>query len=101
MSYTQFNRHESMNSETREEIMNLIKEVRLYRYDLQKKSKKVVNKDVNIAESIENSLYGLFDGYLYDSLQLNALKCHPYLAAKIVRIYHICSMYPKSQTKIY
>jgi len=96
MSYTQFNRHESMNSETREEIMNLIKEVRLYRYDLEKKS-----KDVNIAASIENSLYGLFDGYLYDSLQLNALKCHPYLAAKIVRIYHICSMYPKSQTKIY
>ena len=96
MSYTQFNRHESMNSETREEIMNLIKEVRLYRYDLQKKS-----KDVNVAASIENSLYGLFDGYLYDSLQLNALKCHPYLAAKIVRIYHICSMYPKSQTKIY
>lgn len=99
MSYTQFNRHESMNSETREEIMNLIKEVRLYRYDLQDIDEN--HENIKVTRSIENSLYGLFDGYLYDSLQLNALKCHPYLTAKIVRIYHICSMYPKSQTKIY
>ena len=99
MSYTQFNRHESMNSETREEIMNLIKEVRLYRYDLQDKDEN--HENIKVTRSIENSLYGLFDGYLYDSLQLNALKCHPYLTAKIVRIYHICSMYPKSITKIY
>ena len=99
MSYTQFNRHESMNSETREEIMNLIKEVRLYRYDLQDIDEN--HENIKVTRSIENSLYGLFDGYLYDSLQLNALKCHPYLTAKIVRIYHICSMYPKSITKIY
>ena len=99
MSYTRFNRHESMNSETREEIMNLIKEVRLYRYDLQDIDEN--HENIEVTRSIENSLYGLFDGYLYDSLQLNALKCHPYLTAKIVRIYHICSMYPKSITKIY
>ena len=99
MSYTQFNRHESMNSETREEIMNLIKEVSSYRYDLQDIDEN--HENIKITRSIENSLYGLFDGYLYDSLQLNALKCPTDLATKIVRIYHICSMYPKSITKIY
>jgi len=99
MSYTQFNRHKSMNSETREEIMNLIKEVSLYRHDLYKKDKN--HENVKVTRSIENSLYGLFDGYLYDSLQLNALKCPTNLATKIVRIYHTCSMYQKSETRVF
>jgi hypothetical protein len=88
-----------MNSETREEIMNLIKEVSLYRYDLQDIDKS--HENIKTTRSIENALYGLFDGYLYDSLQLNALKCPTNLATKIVRIYHMCSMYPKSETKIF
>jgi hypothetical protein len=88
-----------MNSETREEIMNLINEVSLYRHDLYKKDKN--HENIKTTRFIENTLYGLFDGYLYDSLQLNALKCPTNLATKIVRIYHVCSMYPKSKTRVF
>ena len=55
MSYTRFNRHESMDSETRREIMDLISEIRSH------------------SSKLTNMMYGLFDGYLYDEMQIEGL----------------------------
>jgi len=51
MSFIRFNRHVNMTSETRGEIMDILKEV-----------------DFNTGFDLMNMLYGLFDGYLYDDL---------------------------------
>lgn len=51
MSFIRFNRHANMTSETRREIMDILKEV-----------------DFNTGFDLMNMLYGLFDGYLYDDL---------------------------------
>ena len=51
MSYIKFDRHSNMTSETRREIMDILKEV-----------------DFNTGFDLMNMLYGLFDGYLYDDL---------------------------------
>lgn len=51
MSFDIFNRHANMTSETRDEIMDILKEV-----------------DFNTGFDLMNMLYGLFDGYLYDDL---------------------------------
>lgn len=51
MSFIRFNRHANMTSETRGEIMDIIKEV-----------------DFNTGFDLMNMLYGLYDGYLYDDL---------------------------------
>ncbi len=48
---TRFDRHENMNSETREEIMDLIIKTKLSEFG-----------DFDLV----NSLYGLFDGYFYE-----------------------------------
>lgn len=54
MSYTRFDRHAHMSTETREEILDLT----IYRSD----------EKGRVPFNIENSLYGLFDGYFYDDL---------------------------------
>ena len=60
MSYTRFNRHESMSSETRSEIMAVKKALWM-------------RDDVTIeTDTLENMLFGLFDGYLYENLILEA-----------------------------
>jgi len=87
MSYTKFNRHENMNDETRFEILSLIKEVSY--------SEKIED---GLSFNIENKLYGLFDGYLYADLQIEALKLNIELASKIIRIFDICNRYPKLET---
>ena len=51
MSYTKFDRHANMSSETRKEILDIIGEV-----------------DFNTGFNLTNMLYGLYDGYLYDEL---------------------------------
>lgn len=50
---TYFNRHESMDSETRSIVLNAIRD--LFQYD-----------------SIQNYLYGSFDGYNYSKIALNS-----------------------------
>lgn len=84
MSYTNFNRQENMNDETRFEILSLIKEVS-YSDEI---------KD-GVSFNIENMLYGLFDGYLYEELQVSALQLPTQLASKVMRIFDICNRYPK------
>ena len=59
MSYTKFDRHANMSSETRREILDIIGEV-----------------DFNTGFDLMNMLYGLFDGYLYDDL-LPVVTKHP------------------------
>ena len=75
--FARFNRHESMNSETLSEIMNIKRE--LY------------GKDVN--GSIENMLSGLFDGYLYENLIIEAEKLPLDLFKRIQKIYLECKNY--------
>jgi hypothetical protein len=69
MSYIKFDRHANMTSETRREIMDILKEV-----------------DFNTGFDLMNMLYGLFDGYLYDDLlpvTQNADYCCFYLTSSI------------------
>jgi len=84
MTYSRFNRHENMNSETRSEIMKLIRTV-----------SDIDSVDDGILERIQNMLYGLFDGYLYDDLQLLALQLPTDLGVDIIKIFDICNRYDK------
>lgn len=86
MSYKRFNRHESMDSETRTEIMNLISEIR---------------GSESHSSKLSNMLFGLFDGYLYDELQIEALKQPTKIACRIQKVFFTCSLYPESTTQVY
>ena len=90
MTYSRFNRHENMNSETRSEIMKLIRTV-----------SDIDSVDDGILERIQNMLYGLFDGYLYDDLQLLSLQLPTELCSRIMRIFDICKKYPQSETQVF
>jgi hypothetical protein len=73
-----------MNSETRSEILSLIREIS-YDNSIAK----------SLSSTIENSLYGLFDGYLYESLQIDAQYLPTDLAARVIKIFNICSLYER------
>ncbi|MDB9800909.1 hypothetical protein OAB94_00865 [Flavobacteriaceae bacterium] len=90
MTHTRFNRHESMNSETLSEIMDIKRE--FYREDIER------NSDIR---SLENMLCGLFDGYLYDEIQILALKLPTDLATRIMKVYFTCSRFPKSKSQVF
>lgn len=79
-----------MDSETLSEIMDIRRE--LYREDVKRESE---------IRSLENMLCGLFDGYLYDEIQILALKLPTDLAARIMKVYFTCSRFPKSETQVY
>jgi hypothetical protein len=84
MSYTNFNRQENMNDKTRFEILSLIKEIS-YSEEIED----------SLSFNLQNKLYGLFDGYLYADLQIEALQLPTELALKVMRIFDICNRYPK------
>jgi hypothetical protein len=79
MSYTRFDRQENMVAETRTEIMGIIREI----------------GDNDYSRNLENMMYGLFDGYLYAEIQIEALQLPTELASKVMRIFDICNRYPK------
>ena len=79
MSYTRFERHEFMTAETRSEIMEIIRELR----------------DNDCSRNLENMMYGLFDGYLYAEIQIEALQLPTEMASKVMRIFDTCNRYPK------
>ena len=85
MSHTNFHRHLSMTSETRTEVLQLINDIRLSDIEL----------NIDITFPLENMLYGLFDGYLYEDIQIYALELPTPLASRAIRIYDICNRYPK------
>lgn len=84
--YTKFNRHESMNAETLSEIMSIINELTL-------------SKSEN-SFSLQNMMYGLFDGYLYENVQLYALELPTELCSRIMKVYDTCNRYPKLETTV-
>ena len=88
MSFTQFNRHENMNDETRFEILSLIKEIRY------------VDEEIENVFHLENMMYGMFDGYLYEDVQLYALELPTELCSRVMKVYNDCNQYPKLQTTI-
>ena len=79
MSYIKFDRHANMTSETRREIMDILKEV-----------------DFNTGFDLMNMLYGLFDGYLYDDL-LPLVTKHPdqLLYNRVKKVVSVIKKYPK------
>jgi len=89
MNVTKFNRHVSMNSETLSEIMDIKREIRNS------------NMEMDRLFHFENMLAGLFDGFLYEDIQLYALELPTELASKVLRIYDICNKYPKSETQVH
>ena len=85
MTYTRFDRHENMSGNTRSEILSLIKKVSNLKND-------------QIGDQLQNMLFGLFDGYLYDDIQLLALQLPTDLGASVIKMYDICNRYPKIET---
>lgn len=75
--YTRFDRHANMNGETLSEIMGIINEVRW-------------DGDFNLT----NQLYGLYDGYLYDELLVNAQDLPKPLFRRIIKVWAVVSKYP-------
>ena len=79
MSYTKFDRHANMSSETRKEILDIIGEV-----------------DFNTGFNLTNMLYGLYDGYLYDELLSVAREELNYpLFIRVKKVLSIIKKYPK------
>ena len=83
MSYTNFDRHANMNEDTRFEILSIIKDIRY------------ADIDIENSFNLENMLYGMFDGYLYENVQMYALELPSNLEERVMKVYNICNSYPK------
>ncbi len=81
MSYSRFNRHEHMSSETRREIMDIIMEIGYG----------------NNTFLLTNCMYGLFDGYLYDELigYADEVTMSKDLYRRILKVFRTVCEYPK------
>ena len=79
--YSIYNRHQNMDSETLREVGDLISEVRF---------------DYNGGFELVNQLFGLYDGYLYDSLLINAENAGlpKEVFRRIIKIWVKVSKYP-------
>ena len=75
-NHKRFNRHESMSKEVMDEIREILN-IHLWDDKIQQKDR----------WSIENSLYGLYDGYLYDSLLTKANKLPEPVRSKIIKVW--------------
>jgi len=88
-NFTKFNRHETMNSDTLTEIMSI-------------KRSLWTREDIKFETStLENWLFGLMDGYLYENLILEAQKLPVDLYERLTSVYFICKDYPISETKVF
>ena len=81
--YSLYNRHEHMSAETLGDIMDIIRDVRF--------------EDGTF--ELTNMLYGLFDGYLYDNLIVEAdnTDMSKETFRKILKVWAVVSKYPKYQ----
>jgi hypothetical protein len=77
--YTRFDRHANMNGETLSEIGSILRDVDFTEFEL------------------TNQLYGLYDGYLYDELLVNAQYLPKDLFRRIIKVWSVVSKYPKLQ----
>ena len=75
--YTIFDRHANMNKETLSEIGYILRDVEWNNFEL------------------TNQLYGLYDGYLYDELLVNAQDLPKELFRRIIKVWAVVSKYPK------
>lgn len=80
MNKTRFNRHTSMSTETTTEILHVCSEVCLM-------------DDPNM--ELENMLYGLLDGCLYEDVPVHSLKLPAELGSRVMNVYNECSQYPR------
>ena len=82
LGYTNFNRHANMDAATLREVSETIMEVRF---------------DHNGGFELVNQLYGLYDGYLYDTLLINAENAGlpKEVFRKICKIWGVVSKYPR------
>ena len=79
MSYIKFDRHSNMDGETLSEIMDILKDVRW-----------------ETSFQLNNMIYGLFDGYLYDELVSTAkLETSSENYNRIKNVVNIVKKYPK------
>ena len=81
MSYSKFNRHEHMSSETRREVLDIIMEIGYGENTFM----------------LTNSMYGLFDGYLYDELiqYADEVTMSRDLYRRILKVFNTVCKYPK------
>lgn len=81
MSYSRFDRHEHMSSETRREILDIITEIGYGEGTF----------------TLTNSMYGLYDGYLYDELiqYADEVTMSKDLYRRILRVFNTVCKYPK------
>ena len=78
MSYVRFDRHAEMSSETRNQIMDLLGNVRF-----------------DGGFELTNMIYGLFDGYLYDEiLTIGREQLHDVVFAQLEGIVSTIRQYP-------
>ena len=77
--YSRFDRHEHMDRDTLFEIGDIIGEVRW-----------------DSSFNLTNQLYGLYDGYLYDELLINAQDLPKDLFRRIIKVWAVVSKYPKT-----
>jgi len=83
MSYTTFDRHAEMSSETREQIMDLLNNVRF-----------------DGGFELTNMIYGLFDGYLYDTiLTIGREQLHDVVYKQLEDIVSTIKQYPITNLK--
>lgn len=79
MSYTKFDRHANMNGETLSELMDILKDIRW-----------------ETSFQLNNMIYGLFDGYLYDEILATAkLEASSESYKRIKKVVNIVKKYPK------
>lgn len=68
MAHYRFDRHELFDSQDTKEVMSIIDEVMFVKIDSKKDNYDVDEKLFDL----QNKLYGLFDGYLYDDILTTA-----------------------------
>tara|TARA_B100001287_G_scaffold271595_1_gene272113 strand:- start:1080 stop:1352 length:273 start_codon:yes stop_codon:yes gene_type:complete len=90
MGYKRFNRHESMSDRVYSQIREILN------IDLWDDSVTTEQR-----RSVENAMYGLYDGYLYDSLLVKAKKLPKKVGIKIIEVWHICNKYPESTSQVH
>jgi hypothetical protein len=92
--YSIYNRHANMDAETLTEVGNLISDVRFG-----PNGNDGVNMNTQTGFDLINELYGLYDGYLYDSLLINAENANlpKELFRRIIKVWVKVSKYPMIQ----
>jgi hypothetical protein len=82
MNFTTFDRHAHMSSETRGDIMNILKDT---------------STSLSNDRHLTNMLYGLFDGYLYEDIisESKRIGIEEAVKRQIEEVVDVVSAYPK------